>query len=91
MMHIGSTVTGQIRDDRDAVDAVDATFRQEHFPEHRNSVPARSSRNWNRASEAFTAVLSDIWILPETWIPVLPFAWFIRKTVRSVSGQEQGS
>ena len=24
MMHIGSTVTGQIRDDRDAVDAVDA-------------------------------------------------------------------
>ena len=92
VMHIGSTVTG-IRSGMTGMRWMQwmPSFRQEHFPEHRNSVPARSSRNWNRASEAFTAALSDIWILPETWIPVLPFAWFIRKTVRSVSGQEQGS
>ena len=25
------------------------SFRQELFPEHRSSVPARSSRSWNRA------------------------------------------
>ena len=50
VMHLGSTVTGIIRD-------------------------------------AFTEAPSDIWILQEIWIPVLPSAWFIRKTEKSVSVQ----
>ena len=87
VMHLGSTVTGIIRDDKDAVDAVDAILPAGPFPEHPNSEPARSSRNWNRANEAFTEAPSDIWILQEIWIPVLPSAWFTRKTEKSVSVQ----
>lgn len=87
VMHLGSTVTGIIRDDKDAVDAVDAILPAGTLSEHPNSEPARSSRNWNRANEAFTEAPSDIWILQETWIPVLPSAWFTRKTEKSVSVQ----
>ena len=86
-MHLGSTVTGIIRDDKDAVDAVDAILPAGTLSGAPNSEPARSSRNWNRANEAFTEAPSDIWILQEIWIPVLPFAWFIRKTEKSVSVQ----
>lgn len=91
VMHIGSTVTGQIRDDKDAVDGVDAILPAGTLSGAPKFRACQIIQNWNRASEAFTAVLSDIWILPETRILVLPSARFIRKTVRSASGQEQGS
>ena len=41
VMHIGSTVAGELREDKDAVDAVDSIYRQERFPEHRNSGHVR--------------------------------------------------
>ena len=77
VMHIGSTVAG--------------SSRQEHFPGHRSSVPARSSKNCNRANEAFTAARSDIWILQETLIAALRSVLYTRKKVRSASAPEQGS
>lgn len=91
VMHIGSTVAGELREDKDAIDAVDSILLQEHFPEHRNSVPARSSKNWSRANEVFTVVRLDILILPETLIPVLQSVLYIRKKVRSAYAPVQES
>lgn len=91
VMHIGSTVAGELREDKDAVDAVDSIYRQERFPEHRNSGHVRLLKNWSRANEEYTVERSDILILREIWIPVLQSAWYIRKMVRSVSAPVQES
>ena len=40
VMHIGSTVRGEIREENDALDAVEAVLPQVRFPVHRRSAPA---------------------------------------------------
>lgn len=91
VMHIGSTVTGTIREDKDAVDAVDAILRQGLFREHRSSERARSSTSWKTTSEACTAEPSATWTLQEIWTPALPSAWYIKRTGRSASDPVRGS
>lgn len=76
---LGSTVTGTIKKGKDAIDAVDAILPAGTLSGHRNSVPARSFRNWNKAREAFTAVQSDMWISQEIWMCALQSVWYIRK------------
>lgn len=70
VMHIGSTVRGVIREDADALDAVDAILPQELCREHRNFGPVRSSTNWKTIREASMEEPLAISPLPETWIPV---------------------
>ena len=93
VMHIGSTVSGEIRPDKDGVDVMSLTrsCRRALSPGLRRSVPARSLRSWNRAREGFTAGLSDIWILREISTPVFRSGWLIRKTDVSVYSPEPGS
>ena len=55
VMHLGSTVTGIIKEGKDAVDAVDAILPAGTLSGHRSSVPARSFRNWSRVRGEFTA------------------------------------
>ena len=85
VMHIGSTVRGTIRPDKDAVDAVDAILpagtlsgapKIPGLPDH--------PRNWRDRNGAFTAEPSDIWISAEISIPVSPSVSPIRKTAACV-------
>ena len=92
VMHIGSTVTGQIRDDRDAVDAVDAILPAGTLsgaPKFRACQIIQELEQSKRGIYGRCYRISGFCRKPG--YIVLPFAWFIRKTVRSVSGQEQGS
>ncbi len=72
VMHIGSTVRGVIREDADALDAVDAILTQELCREPRSCGHARSSMNWKTIREVSTAEPSATFPLPEIWIPALP-------------------
>ena len=92
VMHIGSTVTGLIREDKDAVDAVDAILPAGTLsgaPKFRACQIIEELEQSRRG--AFTEERSAIWILPATLIPALQSAWSIRKTERSVSAPEQES
>lgn len=60
VMHIGSTVSGTIRNDRDAVDAIDSILRPERSPERPNCGPVRLSENWRAEREASTEAPSAI-------------------------------
>ena len=91
VMHIGSTVSGEIRPDKDGVDVIDAILPAGTLSGLRRSVPVRSLRSWNRVREEFTAGLSDIWTLRGISTPVFQSGWLIRKTDASVFSQEQGS
>ena len=91
VMHIGSTVAGELREDKDAIDAVDSILPAGTLSGAPKFRAARSSKSWNRANEAFTAARSDIWILQETLIPALRSVLYTRKKVRSASAPEQGS
>ncbi len=65
------------------------SFRQEPFrsPKIR---PVRLSRTGTEQTGIYGGA-SDIWILQEIWIPVLPSVWLIRRTEqRSVSVQGAG-
>ena len=83
VMHIGSTVTGTIREDKDAVDAVDAILPAGTLS---GAPKFRSSTSWKTTSEACTAEPSATWILQEIWTPASPSAWYIKRTGRSASG-----
>lgn len=65
VMHIGSTVTGKIRKDKDALDVVDAILPAGTLSEHRRSAHVRLSQNLNRRKEASTEGQSAISILQE--------------------------
>ena len=91
VMHIGSTVTGLIREDKDAVDAVDAILPAGTLsgaPKFRACQIIDELEN--RASGAFTAGPSAIWILQEIWIPASQSAWSYKKNgeicIRSGAG-----
>lgn len=85
VMHIGSTVKGQLRKDKTAVDAIDSVLPAEPSPVHQSSVPARSSTSWKTTSAAFTAVRSAIWISPEIWTPASQSGLRLRKTEKCSS------
>lgn len=85
VMHIGSTVKGQLRKDKTAVDAIDSVLPAEPSPVHQSSVPARSSTSWKTTSAAFTAVRSAIWISPEIWTPASRSGLRLRKTEKCSS------
>ena len=87
VMHLGSTVTGIIRDDKDAVDAVDAILPAGTLSGAPKFRACQIIEELEQSKRGIYGAPSDIWILPETWIPVLPSAWFIRKTEKSVSVQ----
>ena len=69
VMHIGSTVRGEIRDDP-----------PERSPARRRSVPASSSVSLRTTSAAFTAGPSATSTSPATWTPASPSASPTRKT-----------
>ena len=87
VMHLGSTVTGIIRDDKDAVDAVDAILPAGTLSGAPKFRACQIIEELEQSKRGITEAPSDIWILQETWIPVLPSAWFTRKTGKSVSVQ----
>ena len=86
-MHLGSTVTGIIRDDKDAVDAVDAILPAGTLSGAPKFRACQIIEELEQSKRGIYGAPSDIWILQEIWIPVLPSAWFIRKTEKSVSVQ----
>ena len=87
VMHLGSTVTGIIRDDKDAVDAVDAILPAGTLSGAPKFRACQIIEELEQSKRGIYGAPSDIWILQEIWIPVLPSAWFIRKTEKSVSVQ----
>lgn len=87
VMHLGSTVTGIIRDDKDAVDAVDAILPAGTLSGAPKFRACQIIEELEQSKRGIYGAPSDIWILQETWIPVLPSAWFTRKTEKSVSVQ----
>ena len=91
VMHIGSTVRGEIREDRDALDAIEAVLPAERSRVRRKSVPVSSSENWKTIKEVFTAAPSAILILRATWTPVSPSASPTRRTARYLSEAERVS
>ena len=70
---------GDLREDKDAVDAVDAILPAGTLSGAPKFRPVRSSKNWNTANVASTVGQSVILILQEIWIPVSRSAWFIKK------------
>ena len=65
VMHIGSTVTGTISEEKDALDVVDAILPAGTLSGAPKSGHARLSQNWKRKKEEFMEEQSDILILPE--------------------------
>ena len=55
VMHIGSTVVGSIREDKDAVDAVDSILPAGTLSGAPSSGRARLLKSWNRVNGEFTA------------------------------------
>ena len=91
VMHIGSTVKGLIREDKDALSAVQMpSYRQGHYPEHQKFGPVRSLMNWKTTSAEFMEGQSDTLILQETWIPVSRSELHTRKTERCLSVPVRG-
>lgn len=88
VMHIGSTVRGEIRSDCDALDAVDAILPAGTLSAHPRFGPASLSMIWRTISGEFTAAPSAISTLPATWIPASPSALPTRKTERCLSAAE---
>ncbi len=79
VMHIGSTVKGQIRSDKTALDAVDAVLPAGTLSGHRSFGPVRLLMSWKIISVVFTVGPSVIWTSQAIWIPVLRFVWHFRK------------
>lgn len=89
VMHIGSTVAGQIREEKDALDAVDAILPAGTLS-GAPKLRACQIIDELEGSGAYTEVRSGIWILREIWISVLPSALPLRKTEGSPSVPEPG-
>ena len=91
VMHIGSTVRGEIADNRTAIDAVDAVLPAGTLsgaPKIRACQLINDLENNKRG--IYGGELSAILILPETWIPVLQFGLCTRKTGKFLSEAEPG-
>lgn len=85
VMHIGSTVKGQIRSDKTALDAVDAVLPAGTIVGHRSFGPVRLLMSWKIISVVFTVGPLVIWTSQAIWIPVLRFVWHFRKTAKYLS------
>lgn len=91
VMHIGSTVAGELREDKDAVDAVDSILPAGTLSGAPKFRACQIIEELEQSKREYTVERSDILILREIWIPVLQSAWYIRKMVRSVSAPVQES
>ena len=81
VMHIGSTVRGEIRDDCDALDAIEAVLPAGTLsgaPKIRACQRSQTSKTTSAASMAARLATST---LPATWIPVSPSELSTRKMV----------
>ena len=86
-MHLGSTVTGIIRDDKDAVDAVDAILPAGTLSGAPKFRACQIIEELEQSKRGIYGGAIGYLDLQEIWIPVLPSAWFTRKTEKSVSVQ----
>lgn len=82
VMHIGSSVSGKIKEEYDALDAIEAVLPAGTLsgaPKIRACQLIGELENNKRGIYGGASV---ILILREIWIPVLQSAWHIRKTER---------
>ena len=80
VMHIGSTVKGEIREDKSAVHAIDAVLPAGTLSGAPKIRACEIINELEKYNGEFTEGPSDIWILRETWMFVLPFGLHLRKT-----------
>ena len=66
-------------------------FLREPYRAHRRYAHVRSSKNWKKSPEVFTAVRSVILILRETLILVSQYVWQSKKTTKYMCKQAEGS
>ena len=79
VMHIGSTVAGELREDKDAIDAVDAILPAGTLSGAPKFRACQIIEELEQSKRAFMAARLDILILPETLIPALLSVLYIRK------------
>lgn len=87
VMHLGSTVTGIIRDDKDAVDAVDAILPAGTLSGAPKFRACQIIEELEQSKRGIYGGAIGYLDFAGNLIPVLPSAWFIRKTEKSVSVQ----
>ena len=75
IMHICSQVEGIIREDRDALDAIEAVLPAGTLSGAPKIRACQIIEELEKRNGAFTEAPWDIWILQEIWIPALPSAW----------------
>ncbi len=73
VMHIASTVTGTLADDKTCSDTIEALLPAGTLSGHRNSGHVRLSTNWSQCREACTAEPLDILISAGIWTYALRF------------------
>ena len=84
VMHLGSTVVGDLREDKDAVDAVDAILPAGTLSGAPKFRACQIIEELEHSKRASTVGRSVILILQEIWIPVSQSAWFIKRKAKSV-------
>ena len=80
VMHIGSTVKGQLRKDKTAVDAIDSVLPAGTLSGAPKLRACQIINELENNKRAFTAVRSAIWISPEIWTPASQSGLRLRKT-----------
>ena len=80
VMHIGSTVRGELREGLDALDAISAVLPAGTLSGAPKIRACQLIGELENNKRAFTAALSAISTLPGTWTPALPSALPTRKT-----------
>ncbi len=91
VMHIGSTVTGEIREDADALDAVDAILPAGTLSGAPKIRACEIIQELEDSKRGIYGGAIGYLALPETWIPALPSDWLIKRTERYASGPEPES
>ncbi len=91
VMHIGSTVRGVLREDRDALDAVAAVLPAGTLSGAPRSGPASGLASWRGTSGGAMAGPSGTWTSPATWIPASPSALPTRRMGGSLSAAGRAS
>ena len=82
VMHIGSTVRGEIRDDKDALDAIEAVLPAGTLSGAPKIRACQIISELENNKRGFTAARSDTLTLRATWTPALRSALHTRKTAR---------
>ena len=84
VMHLGSTVVGDLREDKDAVDAVDAILPAGTLSGAPKFRACQIIEELEHSKRGIYGGRSVILILQEIWIPVSRSAWFIKRRAKSV-------